>query len=165
MLPLSTIRDWQIDQMKKAVNTVKRIIQTTTQQSATTMRDGGDGWTVLEVLGHLRDFEEIFFERSRMTVEQDMPDLPFPDPELLVIENDCNAGDLQETFDAWATFRRQHVAFLESVADEGWERHEGWERLANHPIRGPFTLLDQLFLTVWHDLNHIEQMVHILLDD
>lgn len=156
MQPLTTIRNWQIDQMKKAVNTIKRIIETATHDAATTIRDGGDGWTVLEVMGHLRDFELIFLERARMTVEEEMPDLPFPDPELMVVENDYNSGDLQATFNAWVAHRRRHVAFLEAAADADWERP------ANHPTRGRFTLNDQLFLTVWHDMNHIEQMSHIL---
>jgi hypothetical protein len=91
-----------------------------------------------------------------MTVEQEMPDLPFPDPESMVIENDYNAGDLQATFAEWVSHRRDHVAFLEGAADDDWERP------ANHPTRGRFTLNDQLFLTVWHDLNHIEQISHVL---
>jgi hypothetical protein len=38
----------------------------------------------------------------------------------------------------------------------------GWERAGNHPRRGRFTLLDQLTLISWHDLNHMEQIVRTL---
>ncbi len=158
MQPMTTIRNWQIDQMRKAENTIKHIVQTTAPEEAKTIRDGGDGWTVLEVMGHLRDFEAVFLERARLTLEKQMPDLPFPDPGALVVDKRYNDDDLQGSFQAWAATRAEHIALLERV-DEG-----DWERPANHPTRGLFTLNDQLFLTVWHDMNHIEQMAHILVE-
>jgi hypothetical protein len=155
MQPMNTIRQWQIDQMKKAVNTIGRLVETCSHTEATTIRDGGDGWTVLEVMGHLRDFEAVFLERARLTATQEMPELPFPDPVSLAIENDYNGGDLHETYVSWAGIRNEHVAFLETLAESDWERP------AKHPTRGAFTLTDQLLLTVWHDMNHIEQIAHI----
>jgi len=158
MQPMTTLRQWQIDQMQKSINTIRQLLRATTQEEASSQRDGGDGWTVLEVMGHLRDFELIFLERARLTLEQENPALPFPDPEQLVIENNCNADELQETLEAWIGGRVEHLSFLRSVGEEDWERP------ARHPTRGRFTLNDQLFLTVWHDMNHIEQMSHILLE-
>jgi uncharacterized damage-inducible protein DinB len=156
MQPLKTIRTWQLEQLAKAVKTIEHIVANCSPEVARTARDGGDGWTVLEVMGHLRDFEAVFIERARLTLEQEMPDLPFPDPLQLVVEKVYNEDDLPESFNTWAAARRENLALLEAVAEEDWERP------ANHPTRGPFTLTDQLFLTVWHDMNHIEQMAKIL---
>ncbi len=158
MQPMTTIRNWQIDQLKKAVSTLQYVIKCISQEDATTLRDGGSGWTVLEVMGHLRDFEAVFVERAHLTIDQDMPDLPFPDQEALAVERRYNEGDLQETYREWADNRLRFIAFLESVGEGGWERP------ANHPTRGPFTLNDQLLLTVWHDMNHIEQIAHIMVE-
>jgi uncharacterized damage-inducible protein DinB len=151
-----TIRQWQLEQLAKAVKTVKYIVSTCNPEVSRNARDGGDGWTMREVMGHLRDFEAVFLERARLTLEQEMPDLPFPDPLQLVVEKAYNVDDLTDSFNVWAAARREHLALLEAVVEEDWERP------ANHPTRGRFTLTDQLFLTVWHDMNHIEQMAKIL---
>lgn len=157
MQPMETVRGWHIDIMKKHINILGRLVESTHQKEATTIRDGGDGWTVLEVLGHLRDFEAVFLERAHLTLEEDNPALPFPDPLAMVSDRRYNEDDLAESYRAWAGTRRQHIALLEGVSSD-----DDWEAPARHPTRGPFTLHDQLFLTVWHDANHIEQIAKIL---
>lgn len=156
MQPMRMIRTWQIDQLRKAVSILGRLVETTPPAAAHDLRDGGDGWTVTEVMGHLRDFEVVFLERVRLILTQDMPDLPFPNPVELVSERHYNDDDLEESYQAWAAARREHLAMLENVADADWERP------SNHPTRGRFTLTDHLLLTAWHDQNHIEQFAHIL---
>lgn len=67
----------------------------------------------------------------------------------------------------WNTFSRfwhsekttaetEHLAFLAARSESDWERR------AQHPTRGPFTLHDQIFLTSLHDSLHIEQITRIL---
>ncbi len=152
----STTRQWQFDQLQKAVDVLGYIVRQTLPTDATLYRDGGAGWTVNEVQGHLLDFEPILLERARLAVEQDVPDLPFPDPDQLVIAGKYNERALHEVHAEWAQQRQALIAYYAA-------RHEAdWERTAKHPRRGPLTLDDQLLLTVWHDLNHIEQITHIL---
>jgi uncharacterized damage-inducible protein DinB len=157
MQPGSVVRGWQIDQLRKAITVIGRLVETTTAQDATTLREGGSGWTVLEVMCHLRDYEPLFIERVRLTIEQDFPPLPNPDPDQLAAENNYNAQDIAQALSAWRQAREAFIALLESVRDD-----ETWVRTASHPRRGSMTLHDQLNLTVWHDMNHIEQMVKIL---
>ena len=160
MQPMATIRKWQIEQLDKMMSTLQYLISTTTQEAAHTYRDGGDGWTVLEVMGHLREFEAVFLQRAQLTLNEDNPALPFPNPNELVTAKQHNNDDLQESYNTWAATRRELVALLEKAnADE-----TAWERPAQHPTRGNFTLTDQLILTVWHDTNHLEQIAHILRD-
>ena len=142
--------------LRKVVPVIGHIVQTTSQADASSYRDGGDGWTALEVLGHLRDWDALFLERAKMTMTQDYPDLPNPDPAPLAIERQYNAQDWRTVCAEWVQRREVLVAFLESIGDDDWER------AASHPKRGRFTLNDQLLLTTWHDLNHVEQMACIL---
>lgn len=151
-----TIRKWQFGQLQNAVKVIGYIVHSISEETATTYRDGGTGWTVVEVLCHLRDFEAVYLQRARLTVEQDFPDLPFPNPDELVEINQYQRETLAAAYDAWVSNRRELLTYLESLDDSAWERP------ANHPTRGRFDLNHQLLLTTWHDMNHIEQITHIL---
>lgn len=153
---IENIRGWQLSAMEKTISTLDYLIHSVPEGVLSAVRDGGDGWTVLEVLGHLNDFEAVFHERARLTLEQDMPDLPFPDHNQLIIDNAYNSQNVEAVFSAWKAKREAYIAYLKEVTGDAWERP------ANHPTRGAFTLNDQLFLTVWHDSNHLEQIAHIL---
>lgn len=151
-----TARGWQIDQLQKFIGILGRVVNTTSSEDARTIRDGGDGWTVNEVMGHLLDFEPIFLERAQLTVEEELADLPFPSPEELVVAGHFNERALRDLYEAWVPHRQNLVAYFNARAAADWER------VANHPKRGRFSLESQLLLGVWHDTNHLEQMAHIL---
>ena len=46
------------------------------QQAALELRDGPDGWCLLDILCHLTDFERIFADRARSMLAQDEPRFP-----------------------------------------------------------------------------------------
>jgi hypothetical protein len=156
MQPMKIIRDWHLDMLRKAVPVIGHIVQTTSQADATTYQDGGAGWTALEVLCHLRDWDAIILDRARMTMAQDIPVLPNPDPDEAAIEREYNLQDWPTVYEEWVQRRDLLAQCFESVGDTEWERP------GSHPKRGLFTLTDQLLLTAWHDMNHTEQMARIL---
>jgi uncharacterized damage-inducible protein DinB len=127
-------RQWQLDQLRHAIRLYDHLLANVSQSAATTFRDGGDGWTVVEVMGHMRDFEALFVERAKLTVTVDEADLPFPDPATLAVERKYNTQNLREVYDAWVTNRHAYLDYLNA-------REPGdWSRTANHPKRGPFSL-------------------------
>jgi uncharacterized damage-inducible protein DinB len=153
---LDAIRNWQISQMEKGTQILESLLAHVTVEDMSTYRDSGGGWTVLEVLCHLRDFEEVFHHRAKITVEQDTPELPFPNHEALVTEKHYNEQDVSEVLAILKKERAAHIEFMKTRSESDWERP------AKHPTRGLVTLHDQLFLTVWHDTNHLEQITRIL---
>jgi uncharacterized damage-inducible protein DinB len=153
---MSTIRRWHMEQLHNTLKIVHCLLQSVPLQDLITYRDGGDGWTVQEVLGHLLDCERLFVERARLTIEQDNPMLPFPDQDEEVIAGQYNTRDWQSVFADWAQTREAYTDYLKTVSDEDWAR-EG-----RHPPYDPFALQDQLFLACWHDIGHVEQMTRIL---
>lgn len=159
MQPMSTIRQWQIDQLRNAINTLTFICKNIRQAEANSLRDGDEGWTVLQVVGHLRDFEAIFLERVNITLNEEHGALPFPSPEGLVEANRYNEKQLSDVLQDWTTLRLQYIAVLEGISDEA-----DWSRTALHPTRGEFSIDDQVLLCVWHDINHFEQIAHIMLN-
>lgn len=153
---LQNVRAWQLKQLEYGVKTVESLLSILNPADLNTYRDGGTGWTFTEVLGHLRDFEGVFLQRARLTVEQDNPPLPFPNPDELAIANAYNSQLPHDLLAAWKAERETLLAFFA-------ERNEDdWERPAQHPTRGNLTLHDQLFLLPQHDSLHLEQMTRIL---
>ncbi len=152
----SMIRDLYFDQLRRTQLSVRHILDLSEREPLLTYRDGGTGWTVTEILCHLRDFESVFLERAQLTANSDFPDLPFPDPDQLAIDHHYAAEQTWQAFEDWQRRRRAFLEFLECLEEDAWER------AANHPTRGRFTLKQQLALAAWHDVNHIEQITRIL---
>lgn len=156
MYAASMIRDLNFDELRRAQQSVRHVLELSPPAALVTYRDGGLGWTVAEVLCHLRDFESVFLERAQLTVNSDFPDLPLPDPDQLALDHHYKDEEAWPAFEDWVRRRR---AFLEFMA---CQPEEAWERAANHPTRGRFTLHQQLMLAAWHDVNHLEQITRIL---
>jgi uncharacterized damage-inducible protein DinB len=157
MQDMATIRAWHFSSLENTLAAFTYLLETTPQEALTQYRDGGNGWTALEVLCHLRDFEEIFRTRADLTINEDFPALPFPDPDELAITRRYNEQNPEEVLATWKQIRTELHQLLKSISDE-----QTWERPGNHPKRGRFTLNDQFLLTVWHDTNHLQQMFKIL---
>lgn len=153
---LVTVRKWQIDSMELSIRAVEALFKQADKQAIRTYRDNGTGWTALEVLGHLRDFEAVIFQRIRLMVEEENPALPFPDPDELARAHNYNNRDWTELMGEWQAERATHIAYLQAREESDWERP------GQHPTRGAFTAHDQLFLTSLHDVIHIEQITRIL---
>jgi uncharacterized damage-inducible protein DinB len=154
----ATVRDWQIEQLRKGVAVLRNILNGVSAQDATTYRDGGSGWTVLEVMCHLRDYEGLFQERASLTVEQDSPALPNPNPDELAREKRYSEENLEAVYQEWKTRRTAFVEYLAGLDESAWAR------TGEHPKRGTMSLQDQLALCAFHDVNHVEQILHILAD-
>ena len=113
-------------------------------------RDGG--WGVIEVLCHLRDWDEIFGKRFRTTAEQDRPFLPTYDDELWPIERDYRGQDPIKTFERFREQREELVAFLAGLPPPAWERP------AEHGAYGEVTLHWMADHVCDHDREHLEQV-------
>jgi hypothetical protein len=156
MASLPMIRKLQLESLQKGPQVAKTILLMAAPETVTLYRDGGSGWTALEVLCHLRDLEAVFLERARLAMEQDFPTLPMPDADQLATERAYNSQSLWPVFDDWAVQRAETLRYYQGI-QEG-----DWERTGNHPRRGRLTMDEQLVLIAWHDLNHFEQIARIL---
>jgi len=153
---LADSRRRHIKAMGYSLHTLGNILEITTQADATTFRDSGDGWTVLEVLGHLKDFDRIFYDRAVMMCDDDHPQLPAFDHDALVAAGDFNAQHKADVYTALRTSRLAFIDFFKGLTDVQWAR------TGVHPERGTFSLTDALVQVVMHDIDHTEQMTRIL---
>lgn len=150
------IRKRQLVLMERTIDVLGNILQGVTQEEATTLRDGPDGWTILEALGHLEEFDGYFQARAIMIRDQDYPQLPGYDEAALAKEHAYNANDLRQTFEKLRQSRQEFIRFFEGLSDEQWER------AGVHPENGHWTMEHALMQPAGHDLAHIEQITHIL---
>ncbi len=153
---LPGIRRRHIGLLKITCRTLGTILRPVSQETATTFRDGPDGWTTVEVMGHLLDFDLIFRQRAIMMLEQNIPTLPPADHEALVIEHNYNSKNLQQVYTDFSASRVETINLFKGVRDEQWER------LGLHPERTHFSITDSLVQVGLHDVNHIEQITRIL---
>lgn len=156
---LAMYRDWQIAQIKEMLPIARQLVSQFPPEKQNTMRADGVGWTVVEVICHLRDFDMVFLERAELTLRKEYPQLPFPDPDKLARERNYNVLDARTALSQWEAARRKMLGFFEGLGEDD---EETWNRMGAHPKRGPFSLNDQLMLVPRHDTLHLEQIAAII---
>ncbi len=136
---------------------LKALLASVSQQQAIQATDGEDGWSVLYIICHLRDYEDIFGERIRWLLEQDEPTYPFPlNNDELIEVNQYGVQDLQLTFGAYIDKRRALINRLKTLTPEQWERS------GTFPTGNRVTVVEMAVNIILHDHNHIEQIVRAL---
>jgi DinB superfamily len=126
------------------------------QEEAMAGRDGADGWSVVEVVCHLRDFDGFFRDRVELMLGQDEPALPAYDHEALAIERDYQHQDLRT---AMADLLASRRAFLQRIAELTPEQ---LQRGGIHPQAGRIVVFDALVQVTHHDLTHLDQIARCL---
>lgn len=145
--------------MRDTLAILEYILADVSQATATTRRDPNDGdkgWTVAEVVCHLRDFDSIFLRRAQRIVAEQEPALGRYDHERMAVEGRYNEQDVRAVLDALRSARAEFVAFFQALDADAWKR------AGIHPERGRFTLDDALMQVGLHDALHLEQITRIL---
>ncbi len=145
--------------MQQTLDILTHLLAPVSQETATTLRDAQDGdkgWTVLEVLFHLRDFDNIFRMRAKIMRYQEYPTLPAYDHHLITKQGDYNHKILIQVLEDLRLSRRRTISFFDELTDELWQR------AGIHPERGHFTMVDAALQVGTHDVIHIEQITRIL---
>lgn len=156
MADLQDIRQRHIRLMSTTADIIGHILKNVSVDQATSLREGPEDWTILEILCHLRDFDTIFRERAIQMLEEDYPNLPAYDHNAMVIEKHYNDEDFAYSFDGFLFTRGKTKAFFEQLTDEQWNCS------GIHPERGEFSMIDAVIQVSHHDIDHIEQMTRLL---
>ncbi|MCY3781941.1 MAG: DinB family protein [Chloroflexi bacterium] len=160
MSALPRYRRWQLWALEKNLLNIEHIVTTITDPAAFSRRDGGDGWMISEVLGHLADVDSYFLGRARAFAENnDPPPSSGKSPDEMVIEAGYAEQDALDLLEKWKAVRVPYHAFLAALPEDD---EELWERPGRPADGGGFTLNDQLILSAYHDLDHIHQIVKII---
>ncbi len=152
------LRRRHVKLMKNTMIAIENLVAGLSQKDATTWRDGGDGWTVVEVLCHLRDFDGFFQHRIHLMLEQDNPELPSYDHDQIAIDRKYNEQPIEEVVAALKQSREQFIALFYSFNDSA----EIFARRGTHPERGSWSIFDSLLQAGHHDVDHLQQLTRIM---
>ncbi len=145
-----------IDALRAAPAVFEALLHGCTQEQAKAARGGGEGWSVVEIICHLRDNEECVLERMRLMREVADPFIAAYDQEQWARERNYAAGNLREALAAFVRLRTSHIAELAALAPPEWER------TGQHQERGRITIGDQTLRVVCHDAIHAAQLARQL---
>lgn len=119
-------------------------------------REKPEGWTITEVICHLRDFDEIFRNRTIQILDENYPTLVGYDQNQLAIDNDYASQKLKPSLKELSESREKTISLFSSL------KPEELLRAGLHPERGNFTLLNQIAQEGIHESKHIHQICRIL---
>lgn len=153
---MNKVRRRHIKLMSKTVDTLGNVLKYVTPAHATVPTDGPGGWSVLEVLCHLRDYDEIFHQRAVRILEEPYPTLTAYDQNALVKERNYKTQNITQVYVDLVKSRRAFTEFFEGLSDDQWDR------AGLHPENGHWTLTDCLMQVGHHDSDHLEQITRIL---
>jgi hypothetical protein len=126
------------------------------QEQAETLRDGADGWSVLLICCHLRDYEIAWYERVEQMLAEENPSFRTFDHNALVTQNAYASQNLRAVLADLGTRRAALIARLAALDDTQWQRS------GSHPEQGPGNILDIAINAGLHDLDHLEQITRCL---
>lgn len=146
-----------IDALKSTPETLRGLLSQVTVEQARSARGGDENWSVVEVVCHLRDAEEISLQRMQAMRDQDRPRVSGYDQEALARERNYSEADLQTALNAFIEFRQRHIAALSVLATEDWER------TGAHAQLGEITIFGHTLHKVSHDAIHCAQIARQIL--
>ena len=156
MADLTDIQQRHIRLMTLTAETIGHVLKNVSIDQASTLRDGPEGWTILEIICHLRDFDTIFRQRAQQMLTEDHPQLPAYDHDAMAIDKNYIEEDFAYAYDGFRFSRSQTKAFFEQLTPEQWAK------TGIHPERGAFSMTDAVIQVGHHDAQHLEQITLLL---
>jgi hypothetical protein len=154
----NTTRDL-LDALRVTPDTLTGLLVGITQEQAQKARGGDEGWSVIEVLCHLRDAEEYGLQRDILMRDHDNPAILPWDQEKLALEQNYAAQNLRAVLAEFITLRQQRIAVLEGLSPEGWKR------TGNHREIGVIDIFSHVLHMVSHDAIHCAQIARQIKDE
>lgn len=117
------------------------------------VRPGPDGWSVLEILKHIKDAESVLQMRIKLILTEDNPYLDFKK----VWDWADKPGGKAETAETLLSEYKQSRALTISLLEE--TALKNWWRTAMHEEFGSVTLVEQVSYFAAHEISHLRQIV------
>jgi len=113
-------------------------------------------WSIIQIVTHLADVELVLAFRLRMALAQSGSPLQAVDQDKWAGGLRYEQADLKNKIDLFTTVRKDHLAMYRTLTPEQWERY------GMHEERGKESVEHMVQLYAGHDINHLQQIEHII---
>ncbi len=144
-----------IDALRLTPELLALAVRDLTPEQAKTPPAEGE-WSVVEVICHLRDVEEIAYHRFRALRDVENATVAGADADAMARERNYIADDLHKALSAFTQTHALHVAELTAL------QPDQWQRTGTHQSNGPISILNHSLHSAWHDTNHLAQITRQL---
>ena len=148
-------KSWLVYSLERSHLLFGMTIGDVTQAEAQRLTDGPEGWSILEIVCHVRDYQEIWLERVQRMLQEDHPTLVAYDAaarEALIIQNQYAQQDLKLILEDYVQTRHKFIAIVAQLEDSQLLR------TGLNPLSGDIDLRVTIFHTIMHDIDHAEQI-------
>jgi DinB superfamily len=146
------------DAMKVQAMTPKKLatIIKNVSPSKLRKRPAPDKWSVTEILAHLGDAEIVTAWRIRSILGAPGTPIQAYDQDAWVAAGRYSERNPRQCLEVFRVVREANLMVLKSLKPEQWKHH------GMHAERGQETIERILHMMAGHDLNHLQQIEHIL---
>jgi hypothetical protein len=145
-----------VEALQATPETLAGLLQGVTPNQAREARGGDEGWSVIEVVCHLRDTEAFALQRLQTMRDEAQPVIGGFDQEAWARERDYASAELAAALAEFQSWRARHTAALAALSTEQWER------IGQHLKLGPVSISNHTLHLVWHDAIHLAQIARQL---
>jgi len=121
-------------------------------ENALTRQPKGGGWSIREVVSHLRDAQGVLSARLDLMLQEENPRLTSQAVFEWATREEARPPTTQEIFDTYSVSRCETIDRLESIPLKDW-----W-RIGQHEEFGPVTLRQQASYFAAHESTHLPQI-------
>jgi hypothetical protein len=145
-----------LDAFQTTPDTLQKLLANVSQEQAQSAVGGDEGWSVVEVLCHLRDAEEFALNRNRLMRDHEDPNIIPYDQDQLAKDHRYAEQNLRQVLSDFIRLRQEHVSLLENLSAEDWHRP------GQHSEAGCIEIFDHTLHMVCHDAVHCAQIARQL---
>lgn len=124
----------------------------------TTNNEGGETWSVFDVLGHLVHGEKTDWMARMEIILSDAPDKTFKSFDRFAQFEESKGKTLGQLLDEFRELRKKNTSLLRSKK----LTRENLQETGVHPVFGKVTLAQLLSTWTVHDLDHISQISRVM---
>jgi len=154
-LPVYWLNDLEpfaaLERLRQTPVEVAALLDGLSENSLTRQPEGG-GWSIRQVMSHLRDAQGVLSARLNLMLEEEDPRLASQAVFEWATREGTRPPTTQEIFETYHASREETVAKLESIPLNDW-----W-RTGQHEEFGPVTLRQQVSYFAAHECTHFAQI-------
>jgi hypothetical protein len=144
-------RDGLVRELASLPGELERMVRGQSDEALLRPSSGG-GWSFVEIVCHLLDWEEVFLGRLESVLSEENPELPAFDGGLWEIEHDYRSQDPDRVLARFGEVRGRFANRLAELPPDSWQRS------GDHRLHGPVTV-DWLATQVRdHSREHLAQI-------